>query len=215
MENVNIINIKLFLDTSWNTITDYFINNEININKDDNYKIKLSKFLLKYKRIIGLVLLIILLIIGYYEYYYNIITANIKNDNYSIQIGGGEAPAISTTSTPATDAPIELTKEQMKIQSKQQKKDAKRTKRAAKVLKTANSIKQMVKPKNIAKGAYNLGASGANIIREKSNWIYGVLYSVALSLVICIITAPMIVFFIVGIICFFLLKDKIKYLKAL
>ena len=55
--------------TSWNIIYNYFINSHININNEDDYKTKLTKYLLKYKRIIGLVLLIILFIIGYYEYY--------------------------------------------------------------------------------------------------------------------------------------------------
>ena len=56
------------LDTSYKTLSDYLIDNQINIYNDDDYKIKFKKILLKYKRIIGIIVLILFLIIGYYEY---------------------------------------------------------------------------------------------------------------------------------------------------
>ena len=64
------------------------------------------------------------------------------------------------------------------------------------------------------KGLKNIGAAGAESIRENADWFYGMLYAVAISLAICIITIPSIAFFIVGIICYVLLKNNMKSIKS-
>ena len=65
------------------------------------------------------------------------------------------------------------------------------------------------------KGTYNIGAAGAQSIRENADWFYGLLYAIVLSLVVCIITIPSIAFFIMGLICYVLLKNKMKFVKGL
>lgn len=83
----NISNISIFsnfLDSSFKTINDYFIDSKIIINNDDDFNSKTKKILLKYKRVIGIVLLIILLIIGYYEYKCNCNEYNNENINGKI-----------------------------------------------------------------------------------------------------------------------------------
>ena len=74
LDNIkNIKNIK-------NNIVNYFIDNDIVINDDDEIKIKIKKFLLKYKRTIAMICLIILLIIGYHCDPYSI---NYNHINYN------------------------------------------------------------------------------------------------------------------------------------
>ena len=59
-----------------NYLYDYFIDDSIIINENDDFIIKIKKGIFKYKRIISLILLIILLIIGYYCNPYNIMNNN-------------------------------------------------------------------------------------------------------------------------------------------
>ena len=269
MNNSKDINISNFLDTSWKAITDYFINTQININNNDDYKTKFEKFLLKYKRIIGLVLLIILLIIGYYYYTYN----NYNNDANIIQKGGGSetpaaapataetaaaapaaapapapAPALAAAAEPAADKKKgigDYKKEAIdkKAISKLAKVDASKAKYTAgkaslkkAIGKSAGNIKAagtglgMSGKKGavaryatgaVSKGVSgsisavrNVGAAGAQSIRENADWFYGMLYAVAISLVVCIITIPSIAFFICGLICYVLLKNNMKAIKS-
>ena len=199
-------------DTSWKNIYNYFINTQININDEDDYKTKLTKYLLKYKRIIGLVLLIILLIIGYYNENYK----NYENyENYNNQTQKGGAGLIGIAS--------KLSLTDIK-KAKGLAEDAKSISNKAKHMKTGDNIHDKVgnvlskgvsgNIKSGLKGTYNVGAAGAQSIRENADWFYGMVYAIALSLAICIITIPSIAFFIVGIICYFLLKDNIKSIKG-
>ena len=227
--------------TSWNIIYNYFINSHININNEDDYKTKVTKYLLKYKRIIGLVLLIILFIIGYYEYYeyneYN--DENYKNYSNLKQQGGSSAAAsILSVKRKLSFTDANQAGKQAK-DSKAILKEAKNVKRADKIHAKVGSImskgtgfrmKEGTKRAAIAKlttgaisksvtgtvsTAYNVGAAGAETIRDNADWFYGMIYAVAISLAVCIITIPSIAFFIVGIICFVLLKSKMKYFKGL
>lgn len=253
------MDISNILDTSWNTIYNYFIDTQINIKDDDDYKTKFEKFLLKYKRILGLVLLILLLIIGYYGYYDgNDGNSRSKNDNKNIIQKGGDEPMFANSqeakahlnkqkvsSNSMDTAKKEMAKEQAaadavksKARSKmsreahkaeavtvrKEKKAEKKATQKADAMKTKDSVNKSVAAfrakgykghlKSSAKGLYNVGAAGAESIRENADWFYGVLYAIALSLVICIITIPSIAFFIVGIICYFLLKNNMKSIKG-
>ena len=87
------------------------------------------------------------------------------------------------------------------------------TKRAAIAKLTTGAISKSVT--GTVSTAYNVGAAGAETIRDNADWFYGMIYAVAISLAVCIITIPSIAFFIVGIICFVLLKGKMKYFKGL
>jgi Flp pilus assembly protein TadB len=107
---------------------------------------------------------------------------------------------------------------------RKEKKAEKKATQKADAMKTKDSVNKSVAAfrakgykghlKSSAKGLYNVGAAGAESIRENADWFYGVLYAIALSLVICIITIPSIAFFIVGIICYFLLKNNMKSIKG-
>ena len=71
--------IKQFLETSYESIRDYLIDKEIEIKEEDPFIEKSEKYLIKYKRLIGLVLLIILILIPYFCF---------GDDDEIIQSGG-------------------------------------------------------------------------------------------------------------------------------
>lgn len=180
MDDSNYLNISSY----WKTITDYFINNTIIINDNDDYKIYIEKFLLKYKRLIGLVLLTILLIIGYFEY--NINNDNNSNKIYKVkeQIGGAGAAAGAIGAIGAAGvAPTKL------------------------------GIAKGLASKGLGKG-YAIGSGAAEGIRNNADWFYGMLYAIVISLAVFMIIIPSISFFVIGIICYFILKDKMKTLKG-
>ena len=62
---------------------------------------------------------------------------------------------------------------------------------------------------------FDFGAAAAHKFTENTDLIYQILYSIALFIVICIVAVPSIVFLIIGIVCYFLLKDKMKTIKGL
>ena len=199
-----------FLNSSLKTINDYFIDGKIIINNDDNFNSKTQKILLKYKRIIGLVLLIILLIIGYYEYKYY---KNYENNSNKIQNGAGTLGVLHKLSASNM---LQASKNATKSQAVLTK--AKNIQKADNINKKIGEIKAKGISGNVKsglKGTYNVGAAGAQVVRDNADWFYGMIYAVAISLAVCIITIPSIAFFIVGIICFVLLKGKMKYFKGL
>jgi hypothetical protein len=63
--------------------------------------------------------------------------------------------------------------------------------------------------------AYQAGAYVGDKAKEFAGWLYEILFAIAISIAICMVVLPSISFFIVGIICFFLLKSKISTFKSL
>lgn len=59
------------------------------------------------------------------------------------------------------------------------------------------------------------GYAVAGQMKEYAGWFYQILYGIAIAIAICMIVLPSISFFIVGLICYFLLKYKIARMKAL
>ena len=72
------------------------------------------------------------------------------------------------------------------------------------------------------KGLYNsptkmfdAGAAAAQGFKDNADVIYQVFYSVAIFIVICIVAIPSVALLVIGIICYFLLKNKMKTIKSL
>ena len=219
-----------------NNITNYFIDNEITINDDDIISIKVKKFLLKYKRIISLICLIILLIIGYHCDFYHIINNDYNNnsDDNQIQNGGVLDPAKEARKAELAG---------IAAKGKADRKAAKDTAIAEKA--TAKKAKQDAKAagpgkieKKAASGQAKLAAQGQSLknagkkaltlstytdplknagraVTDNADLIFQVFYSIAIFILICIVTIPTIAFVVVGIICYVLLKPKMAALKAL
>jgi flagellar biosynthesis GTPase FlhF len=62
---------------------------------------------------------------------------------------------------------------------------------------------------------YQAGAYTGEKFKEFAGWLYQILFTIAISIAICMVVLPSISFFIVGIICFFLLKSKMSSFKSL
>ena len=202
-----------------NTIYIYLIDNNIIIYDDDDTQLKIYKYTLKYKKIIGIILLIILLIIGYYNNFFNIINnsndSNDSNDSKNdiiLQKGGAAVP----TKTLYSQFKSGISKRKYKGAAEYDLK-----------LKAAGEAKDKAK-EYIAEGAkktfnkatsastyYDAGASAARKFKDNVDVIYQILYAIALFIVLCIITIPALSFFIIGIFSYFLLKDKMKTIKRL
>ena len=58
------------------------------------------------------------------------------------------------------------------------------------------------------------GQYGADKFKEFANWLYEILFAIAISIAICMMVVPSIAFFILGLICYFLLRKKIMTMKA-
>ena len=267
------------------TIKNYLINNEIIINDDYDADVKLKLYLLKYRKLIGLTLLILLLLLGYYcNPYENLFNndnnnGNNKNEshrqrggsdvplppplppprvNREIKPGGRGAPLPATPpatpATPATpdtpDTPATPEKPAValgttvapKLTSLEKfgiKQSAKASITLDKVGKPLGKVKDKIvagakeayknplkstkklagKASKLTGKAFNkgfdFGAAAAHKFTENTDLIYQILYSIALFIVICIVAVPSIAFLIIGIVCYFLLKDKMKTIKGL
>jgi len=81
--------------------------------------------------------------------------------------------------------------------------------------KAKESLKKGAKKLVSPSAYYDAGAAAAHKFKDNAGVIYQILYSVALFIVLCVITVPAMAFAIIGIMCFFLLKDKMKTIKGL
>ena len=215
-------------DTIDETINDkiinYFIDKQIIIKEDDDNYTRIKKNLLKYKRVIGLVLLIILLIIGYYCNPYNIGIDNSESNSNGKNIQNGGAGALAGLAAKAgSGAGADVAKKSFgdKIKDKAKNMSAKSQ---ADLESKGDKIKDSLKSgkasaiagvKNAPTAMYDAGASVANKFKDNADVIYQVFYSIAIFIVICIVLLPSIAFIVIGVICYFLLRDKMKTIKAL
>jgi hypothetical protein len=223
------MDIQYYLENIETNISNYFIDNDIIVNDDDDFNTKCKKYLLKYKRFIGLICLIILIIIGYNCNPYNI---NYNNYNYNdkdnqIQNGGAKA------AMKAQQAAAKKAAKEAKTVAKKAEKDAKSAAKAAEPSKgekmAASGQAKMDKHKQALKdfggkaaslstytnAAGSAAGAAGRAVTDNADLVFQVLYSVAIFILICIVTIPALAFIVVGIICFVLLKPKMAALKAL
>ena len=167
-------------------LINYLIDKNIHINENDTTLTKLKLFLLKYKRIISIILLILLLIIGH--------TCNLTYLNFNISpnneinknkiINGGVYEGFKASSKLAASS------SQMKDTLKHGKFDA-------------------------LKSGYQGIANRVEKSKDFAPWLYGLIYSIAITILIFMVFMPAVAFFILGIICYNLVKGKISYIKSL
>ena len=161
-------------------IKNYLIDENINTDENDTFINKLKYSLLKYKKIISIILLIILLFIGY-QCNINFLDTNINTNSYNLK-GGVITGAIG---------------------------------RGAKSLgKTLWSGKTAAIKSGIS-NTYDFGARRADDFKDFAPRFYSLIYSIALSVLMFLIFMPAVGFFVVGIICYSMLKDKMGYIKSL
>ena len=238
------MDIQYYLENIETNISNYFIDNDIIINDDDDFNTKCKKYLLKYKRFIGLICLIILIIIGYHCNPYNINYNNDNNDNdKDNQIQNGGAGALKAASAASRKTELKAIADKGKADRQALKDKATADKAAAKKAKedakaagpskgekmAASGQAKMDKHKQALKdfggkaaslstytnAAGNAAGAAGRAISDNADLVFQVLYSVAIFILICIVTIPALAFIVVGIICFVLLKPKMAALKAL
>jgi len=199
-------------------IKNYFIDHEIIIkDDDDNYTI-FKKFLLKYKRVIGLILLVILLVLGYYCNPYNINNQN-ETENIKYKQTGGAGAALAGLAANAgpsiADAAAKVGPSKFdQIAAKSQ---AGYNTKKEKVMASLKESKEKAIQglKNSPTAMFDAGAAVAHKFKDNAGVIYQVLYSIAIFIVICVVAIPSLALIVIGIICYFLLRDKMKVIKGL
>lgn len=162
-------------------IKNYLIDENINTDENNTFINKLKYSLLKYKRIIAIILLIILLFIGYHCNI-SFLDTNINKNNYNLKGGGVITGGIG------------------------------------KGLGSVGSTLWSGKTEAIKSGisnTYDFGARRAEDVKDFAPQFYKLLYSVAFSVLMFLIFMPAVGFFVVGIICYSMLKDKMGYIKSL
>lgn len=186
----------------------FIINNRIIINNDDDLNIKIEKYIVKYHRLIGLILLLIFLIILYCHY-------GVLKLNYSINTQKGGAAAVA--------APIAATAAAGSAGSAVQ---------MAALTQAINSTNVETKKSMLdkAKGFYSKGKMGFDkgtgivkdygrrsmaAIKSYSPIFYRILYTIAFTLIVAIVVLPSVAFLIIGVLCYFLLQKNMDYIKKL
>lgn len=167
-------------DSIQNTIETYLIFNEYKINPNDDCLTQIKMFILRYRRIIGIILLIILLYIG------------VNCDIYTYSQKGGAS-----------------------IKKFIKGKFDKKSINSLDTGQIGNVVGDNSKSAKLGRMTYQAGAYTGDKFKEFAGWLYQILFAIALSIAICMVVLPSITFFIVGIICFFLLKSKMSSFKSL
>ena len=178
---MDILNIYTYLQRIYDYVENIFINTLIikkhTININDDFLTQFKCFILRYRRIIGIILLCILLYID--SNCNNYITYTSKSKN--IKGGGGQAAALSSAAGTQLGT---LSKSSYKT------------------------------PNNNGK-FYNAGAYAGNKFKDFSGWLYQFLFSIAITIAMCMIILPSLSFLIIGIICYFLFKKKMSSIKSI
>jgi hypothetical protein len=192
----------------------FIINNRIIINEDDELHIRIEKYIVKYHRVIGLILLLIFLLILYCHYG----VLKIKN----VQNGGGPVAAVAAAPAALALAPGAAGAAGAMGSSAQM----------ALLAQSINTTKIGVDKTMMdkVKGLYSKGKQGAesgfgsikdygrrsmSAIKSYSPIFYRMLYTVAFTLIVAIVVLPSVAFLIIGVICYFLLQKNMDYIKKL
>ena len=216
--NTYISKIYFYLEYLYNYLVDILIikdntSSDTNTNTDtdsnsNSILTQTKKFILKYRRIIGIVLLCTLLYIDYKCDKNNIYSKPINKIGIN-KIGtmkGGNKFHMSGGLSKELSA--ELTKGFQEAAAAGEAKAA-----GAQGLKTANNVN--LKDKGVGHYIYKRSAETGEKFKDFSGWLYQLLFSIAITFAICMIILPSLTFIIISVICFFLLKTKMASFKSL
>jgi len=223
------LDIDVYINNIYQRLHNHFIDKDIKIydsdidsDSNDYYKFykTLESYILKYKRIIALIILIFLLIIGHNNNYFGLFD-NVNNKTKTIKHVGGAASLLSAASgsignLSAAAGSIGNASAMANTASGKLGMKDKLLARANETLRKQGEALSGAKD-SVKEGAKTVFSPSTYVsgFRDNADWIYRILYSVAIFIVICIVTIPTIAFIFIGIICFFLLKSRIKGLKSL
>jgi len=206
-------------------LEDILVFKEYEIDENTDLITQTKQFILRYRRIIGLILLAILLYIWFYCDI-NINKSKLENNKYNsgirerVQKGG--LPKVPSSFTAKikqgagklggvfhSKAGTELQREKLK--------DSYKDSAMGKKVEEMKSMRSagFSTTKVIGKNVYQAGAYAGEKFKEFAGWLYEILFAIAISIAICMVVLPSISFFILALICFFLLKKKVAAIKGL
>ena len=207
--NTYISKIYFYLEYLYNYLVDILVikDNNINDSDSDSYSVltQTKKFILKYRRIIGIVLLIGLLYIDYKCDTINIYSKPINKigiNKIGTMKGGNKLP-MSGGAAGASGASKAVA-------------GASKAAAGAQGLTNANNTNNVnLKDKGVGHYIYKRSAETGEKFKDFSGWLYQLLFSIAITFAICMIILPSLTFIIISVICFFLLKTKMASFKSL
>jgi hypothetical protein len=212
-------------------LEDILIIKEYEINQDNDLITQTETFILRYRRILGIILLCILLYILY----------KCKNKVHNtIQKGAGDNNNLGLTNLfkENENKPPEKTatgkggksktfvgKITTKFKDKLTERGRKSISSAKKFIGETNTAQKYKSMRDVGlsrlqigkRAMYGIGSAAGvvgNKFKEFAGWLYEILFAIAISIAICMVIVPSLSFFIVGIICYFLLKNKVSSLKS-
>lgn len=211
-------NLDSKLDNIVNLLEDWLIFKEYTVNGDDDLITQTKIFILRYRRIIGITIIIILLYVG--------LNCNFGNENY-LQKGGSKIGSIISQKT--ANSSIKKAQQELRTKVKQEKTQVKadaikqkyddsslgQKMQKYKQLRATGVSRTEILGKGALNTTYSAGAWVGNTFKEYAGWLYEILFAVAISIAICMVVLPSISFVIIGLICFFLLKSKISSFKSI
>ena len=206
---------------------DYFINSKIIIYDKDDIQTKIEKYIIKYHKIIGIILLVIFFIIVYCH-------SSIINVNINLQTGGAGAVApLAVATVPAVvSAPVagavasSAGISSTAVASLATSSSALSKLNISNVKGLQNKSKMMEKLTKFSRDGKKYASEGigglsdysrrtASVIKGYSPIFYRILYTVAFTLIVAIVVLPSVIFLIIGIVCYFLLQKNMDYIKKL
>ena len=214
-----------YLEKMMNGIRDVsiyiFIDKEYEINPVMDAWEQFQQYIMRYRRIIGIIMLIILIGIKLYcDDFIKSTLLSSSNNSMKIKQKGG-AGAIAATagkaiaSSGAAQAAV-ASAGQAAASSAGEAVGEETTKKLGKLDEIKGMRAAGFSKKQIAgRMGYQAGAYVGEKFKEFATWLYEILFAIAISIAICMVVMPSISFFILGLVCYFLLKSKISGFKAL
>jgi hypothetical protein len=236
-------NIENAIKTIYDFLEDIIIDKDHSIDDKAEWTLKIQQYLLRYRRIIGMIILLILVSIMYYCNGKSNGNGNDKSNKNIIQKGGEDYNFGEFTFPKSEKNKMDtLNKVKKEYETEQIKKNyisglqaaeeaqASAAKKAANIKqekedgKLSSKLSKAVgydkfkalRASGVSKTdmAYQFGAAAAGKFKEFANWLYEILFAIAISISICMIVVPSISFFGLGIICYFLLRSKMSTIKG-
>jgi hypothetical protein len=167
----------------------------------------LKYYVIKYRRIIGFLLLIIFIYHLMMKKY-----TTVRCGDYVIysQSGG------MTMKESASDKIASIKSDtKYDVSSYKEKKRAEFEEKKKSIKQAARTAVKSVGPTGLYRGGKAVIERGVSTFSSYSDFIYTMLYQIAFAIIICLIFLPSAVFVIGGVICFTLLRSKINYIKSL
>ncbi len=202
---------------------DFIINNKIHINDDDDLSIKIQKYIVKYHRIIGIILLTIFILILYCHNFV-LYTRTIQKGGAAVAAAPVAAAVAGTGAAGAAATGAAGTSALASAGATAQLATLSQGMAAAEISKDTKTFGE--KTKSMFKKGYSRLDKGTSFVSDYSRRsmsalksyspiFYRILYTIAFTLIIAIVVLPSLSFLIIGVVCYFLLQKNMDYIKKL